>query len=39
MLVWSLSPLGTLANAVGLFVVLVVAGIAWGPSRPEEAER
>ena len=29
MLVWSLSPLGTLANAVGLFVVLVVAGVAW----------
>jgi hypothetical protein len=29
MLVWSLSPLGTLLNAVGLFVVLVIAGVSW----------
>jgi hypothetical protein len=28
-LVWSLSPLGTIANAVGLLVVLVIAGVPW----------
>ena len=29
MLVWSLSPLGTLVNAAGLFAVLVNAGVGW----------
>ena len=29
MLVWSLSPLGTIVNAAGLFAVLVIAGVAW----------
>jgi hypothetical protein len=28
-LVWSLSPLGTILNAVGLFVVLLIAGVHW----------
>ena len=28
-LVWSLSPLGTILNAVGLLVVLVIAGVGW----------
>ena len=32
LLVWSLSPLGTLLNAAMLFVVLVAAGVHW--SRP-----
>jgi hypothetical protein len=31
-LTWSLSPLGTLANAGGLFVVLLIAGVHW--NRP-----
>jgi hypothetical protein len=29
LLVWSLSPLGTVLNAAMLFVVLVAAGAAW----------
>jgi hypothetical protein len=29
MLVWSLSPVGTLVNAAGLFAVLVIAGVGW----------
>jgi hypothetical protein len=28
-LVWSLSPVGTVANAVGLFVVMLIAGVSW----------
>jgi hypothetical protein len=32
LLVWSLSPVGTLLNAAMLFVVLVAAGVGW--SRP-----
>ncbi len=28
-LVWSLSPVGTVANAVGLFLVLLIAGVSW----------
>jgi hypothetical protein len=30
LLVWSLSPVGTLLNAAGLAVVLVAAGADWG---------
>jgi hypothetical protein len=29
MLVWSLSPAGTLVNAAGLYAVLVIAGVGW----------
>ena len=29
MLVWSLSPVGTILNAAGLFAVLVIAGVGW----------
>ena len=32
MLVWSLSPVGTVLNAAGLFAVLVIAGVGW--NRP-----
>jgi len=32
LLVWSLSPVGTLLNAAMLFVVLVIAGADW--TRP-----
>jgi hypothetical protein len=32
MLVWSLSPFGTIVNAAGLFAVLVIAGVGW--NRP-----
>jgi hypothetical protein len=32
LLVWSLSPVGTLLNAAMLFVVLVAAGVHW--TRP-----
>jgi hypothetical protein len=32
LLVWSLSPVGTVLNAAMLFVVLVVAGASW--NRP-----
>jgi hypothetical protein len=32
LLVWSLSPVGTILNAAMLFVVLVAAGASW--SRP-----
>lgn len=28
-MVWSLSPLGTVLNALGLLLVLVIAGVDW----------